>query len=68
MLISKEKGDKKRIRRVRKTLNEVNKTINKHAFTLKINVLEEREKERLMKFIFTNEDKVWRDRGGRPGF
>lgn len=50
-----------------KALNEIKNVLKKSTVTVRISDLRPQMQIFAMKWIFGNEDRVWRDRGGRPG-
>jgi len=51
---------------VQKAYNELKRILRSRLEIVHISELSDFEQETVMRWIFRNEDKVWRDRGGRP--
>ena len=53
--------------KAQKALNEIKNVLKQSTITVRISDLRPQMQIFAMKWIFGNEDRVWRDRGGRPG-
>ena len=62
-----EQEIKREQEKAHKALNEIKAVLKKSTVTVRIGDLRPQMQIFAMKWIFGNEDRVWRDRGGRPG-